>query len=354
MMHCLLVFVPGLARRMAGPALMPRTWQWLHGAAVANLAVSFPCLPAVVRATVLTGQRPARHGVLGTRSLPPSPSAPSWTAPAPQGAASPLWLAQRLALARPQARLCELGASVECAPAHDGAVSAQDAALIDARHVDHVRRAWGREAPQLLVLSLRSLAAALRAAPPDSTPVREAASALDVTLDGLFGARPRGTAAMLCAAPGFGAVARRVKWPQTVRGVVEGCSVVEGPLARLRPPAGARELLRRELLLTPGIERILEEDALASWGIDHPQAGDLVVLAEPDAILEEGRPADALPRSAAGHPDPCAAGEPWAAWLADGVAAAWPEQVHDYRLGATLVAALGLPLTSLADQPLPL
>lgn len=61
-------------------------------------------------------------------------------------------------------------------------------------------------------------------------------------------------------------------------------AVCDHQLAHVYAPGPAdRALARQRIDETPGVARVLEGEARAEVGLDHPRAGELVVLSEPDA-----------------------------------------------------------------------
>lgn len=116
----------------------------------------------------------------------------------------------------------------------------------------------------------------------------------------------------------------------------------EGALAFV--PRALESFERNECLATAGIERVLQGEALSSWGVA-PDAG-AIVLAEPGwsfvpAGITYGHREIAEPLET-----PVLLG--WG-----GTGAAWPTAVHDYRIGPTLARAAGLTRVQADDEPLP-
>lgn len=148
-------------------------------------------------------------------------------------------------------------------------------------------------------------------------------------LDRILGAfLVRAAALVLSGAPALQAVSRSVTLPEELR----AACWTEGALAGL--PAGVSPEMQEALLRQVGVERVLQGEALESWGA--PAGAGAIVLAEPGASFTPGHAAN-------GHReilDP----DQTPVFLAWGVrtAAAWPPAVHDYRVGPTLTAALGL------------
>jgi hypothetical protein len=123
---------------------------------------------------------------------------------------------------------------------------------------------------------------------------------------------------------------------------VEG--LAEGGIFRVTVGESERASLREALLRTTGVERVLSGRGLQLWGADHPQAGDLLAVAEPGwSFVDEA--IDYGSWEPASHA---------AVVLVCGGSPRWPTDVHDVRIAPTLARFLGHPLERFADTPLAL
>lgn len=116
----------------------------------------------------------------------------------------------------------------------------------------------------------------------------------------------------------------------------------EGALAFV--PRALEPIERDECLGTAGIERVLQAEALSSWGVD-PHAGT-IVLAEPGWSFVAGGMTYGHREIADPLDTPVLIG--WG-----GTGTAWPTAVHDCRIGPTLARAAGLTPMQADDEPLP-
>jgi hypothetical protein len=146
-------------------------------------------------------------------------------------------------------------------------------------------------------------------------------------------------AVIIASGPGYRAHDRRRI--VDLSGLPMAAAVTEGGILRVAGPAPD---LRDALLRTPGVERVLVGRGLALWGADHPQAGDLVAVAEPTwSFTDEAIAYGSLEEQPAAPVLMAFGGQP-----------RWPADVHDVRIAPTLARAVGRPLEGFADAPLEL
>lgn len=121
-------------------------------------------------------------------------------------------------------------------------------------------------------------------------------------------------------------------------------AVAEGGILRVTAEENRRAALREHLLRTAGVERVLTGGGLRLWGADHPQAGDLVAVAEPDwSFTEEAVTYGSLEEAPAAP-----------LVLVFGGSPRWPDDVHDVRIAPTVARYLGRDVDGFADTPLDL
>ena len=166
---------------------------------------------------------------------------------------------------------------------------------------------WRSERPDLCLTYLPHLDYSGHRAGPDSDAHRAAADDLEPLLAPLLAAAAEdGARVIVLSEYAFVPVARPVALNRALREAgllavreIDGCeylypgdsrafALADNQVAHVffpaspDAPAAARRVARR-LGGLDGVARVLDREAMAGVGLDHPRSGDLVVLAEPDA-----------------------------------------------------------------------
>ncbi len=169
-----------------------------------------------------------------------------------------------------------------------------------------------------------------------SAEANDAARELDNRCEAWFQGDPRQQMVLICGGPGYHATQRQID-----ANVTAGLEL-EHQVARVRAPLQSSSL-RRSLLMTAGIERILSQRACELWGTSAD--GDWLVLAEPHASF-------GAHAASCGHPDVPSVDRPvLIGWGAP--ERGWPADVHDYRIAPTVASWLGRSTDAYQDRPLP-
>lgn len=284
MSRVILFFAPGLGRRFVQKGTMPWLSSALNPSCFAELVPPFPCLPEVVIHSALCGQSPAVHGRVLTRDAgDPSRAAASVANFAPQ-----------------------LQVEIDAGLLHDA-------------------RAGGLDSPSRLAK----------------------AAELDEKLHELFDAREEDALLLVAGLAGARPAGERIALEHL--SCVSAAEVeVESAILRVRCAQTARrEEVREALLRLRGVERVLQGEALAAFGV--PEEGGALILAlarEGFSFQEE--------QASVGSCE-CARGEE-GILLGLGCPAdlAWPTKLHAVRLAPSLAAHLGHPTRDYADRPFPL
>jgi len=281
MKRLLLVFLPGLSRRLLREGALP----WLGSAQdprhLSELVPPFPCLPDVVIHSALCGQSPAVHRrVLSHDTADSSIHAPS------------------VAEFAPQLRL-----------------------RVDARLLEHAR-----------AKGLESLSR--------STVVKE----VDDELHTLSESREDGELLLLAGIACTRAAGERIAWeglPHADEGEVE----VESAILRFRcAQAARRDEMREALLGLRGVERVLQGEALAVFGLPAEKPEELLALAGEGFSFEEER-------VSVGSLECRPQEEGILLGLGCRALGAWPSKLHALRLAPSVAAYLGRTTAGYADRP---
>lgn len=301
----LLLFVPGLGRRVLDGGAMPRLRSAVDPARRAGLVTGFPSLPASVEASALRGQVSGRHRV-------------------------------RLAADEPALAHPTVGELLEARVAgslHD----LGNAPLYDLRD----------ELPGVLALARRpALADTARREGLDSEARHAAAAALDEEIADECARSAPDTGLLVVGGPALRGAGRKVALPPSLD---PQRLEVESAILRVElRSAEEREEWREALLCCPGVERVLGGEALESWGAaTSHESRQLYALAQEGWSFEEEE-------ASLGHPE-CTPGENGVLlYLGARHGAAWPPELHEYRIAPSLARHFGLESAAFADRPFPL
>jgi hypothetical protein len=284
MSRLILFFAPGLGRRFVHKGTMPWLTSALNPSCFAELVPPFPCLPEVVIHSALCGQSPAVHGRVLT-----------------QDEGEPTRAAASVANFAPQLRVEIDAGLLQCA------------------------RAEGLDAPSRLAK----------------------ATELDEKLRELFAAREEGALLLVAGLAGAKVADERIAWEDLSCFSAREVDV-ESAILRVRcARASRREEVREALLRLRGVERVLQGEALAAFGVPEEEGALILALAREGFSFEEEK-------ASVGSPE-CAPGEE-GVLLALGchARAAWPSKLHALRLAPSVAAHLGHSTQDYADRPFPL
>jgi hypothetical protein len=271
----------------AGDALLRGAMPWLTTKPWRPLRIAFPPLPSVLQATLETGQPPAVHGVFGRRTLSGEEveTKESWLT----GLEEDFGLSKSAVLyVREDGLLTALARGDETVLEH-------------ANELDAKLRHSCEEDEDLAIIVIGGPSPA----------------AFDRSLD---------PTAFVPHGAGFQA---------------------EGVLLRIDAALSADE--RSRAIMEAGVERVLHGEARSRRGCDHSEAGQTLVVAQPDWGFESDE------RFLFGREEAGVLGEPFVAVCGGSLEEAagnWPNAIHDLRIAPTVADHLGHETGGFAERAL--